>query len=255
MVHCDAPIGILCAMEEEQALLVAALGDPPALPGAGLEARRGRLEDYDVVVAAAGVGKVRAAATATLLMERFRCRALVLTGVAGGLTADLAIGDLVIAERVIDIDYGRLTDTGRRVYQPGTLPLPGVRPDPGYLLPADVTERIRARLAATSLKATLGTVLTGDAFLASARLRDELAVQWSALAIEMEGSAVCGVAERFGVPWLVVRALSDRAGDESVSDFTASLSSAAAASARLVRELLPILDAMPPGNSEMSVVD
>jgi len=255
MVHCDAPIGILCAMEEEQALLVAALGDPPPLPGAGLEARCGRLDGREVVVAAAGVGKVRAATTATLLMERFRCRALVLTGVAGGLTADLAIGDLVIAERVVDIDYGRLTDTGRRVYQPGTLPLPGVRPDPGYLLPADVTERIRARLAATSLKATLGTVLTGDAFLASARLRDELAVQWSALAIEMEGSAVCGVAERFGVPWLVVRALSDRAGDESVSDFTASLSSAAAASARLVRELLPILDAMPPGNSEMSVVD
>jgi adenosylhomocysteine nucleosidase len=255
MAHCDAPIGILCAMEEEQALLVAALGDPPALPGAGLEARRGQLDGREVVVAAAGVGKVRAATTATLLLERFGCRALVLTGVAGGLTADLAIGDLVIAERVIDIDYGRLTDTGRRVYQPGTLPLPGVRPDPGYLLPADVTERIRARLAATRLRATLGTVLTGDAFLASARLRDGLEARWSALAIEMEGSAVCGVAERFGVPWLVVRALSDRAGDESVTDFTASLSSAAAASARLVRELLPILDAMPPGNSEMSVVD
>lgn len=255
MAHRDAPVGIICAMEEEQALLVAALGDPPALPGVGLEARSGRLEDYDVVVAAAGVGKVRAATTATLLLERFGCRALVLTGVAGGLTADLAIGDLIIADRVIDIDYGRLTDTGRRVYQPGTLPLPGVRPNPGYLLPDDLAERVRARLVATGLAATLGTVLTGDAFLASARVRDELAAQWSALAIEMEGSAVCGVAERFGVPWLVVRALSDRAGDESGTDFAAFLSSAAAASARLVRELLPILNAMPPGNSDMSIVD
>ena len=63
----------------------------------------------------------------------------------------------------------------------------------------------------------------------------------------MEGSAVCGVAERFGVPWLVVRALSDRAGDESVTDFTAFLSSAAATSARLVRELLPVLDPCPRG--------
>jgi adenosylhomocysteine nucleosidase len=250
-----APIGILCAMEEEQALLVAALGDPPALPGAGLEARRGRLDGHEVVVAAAGVGKVRAATAATLLVERFCCRALVLSGVAGGLTADLAIGDLVIAERVIDVDYGRLTDIGRRVYQPGTLPLPGVRPDPGYLLSAEVTARIHARLAATGLKATLGTILTGDAFLASARRRDELAAQWSALAIEMEGSAICGVAERFGVPWLIVRALSDRAGDESVADFTAFLSSAAAASARLVRELLTIFDGMPSGVADMSVVD
>ncbi len=143
---------------------------------------------------------------------------------------------------MVDVDYGRLTDAGRLVYQPGTLPLPGVVPEPGYRLPADVAVRIRARLAATGLTATLGTVLTGDTFLASASVRDELEARWSALAIEMEGSAVCGVAERFGVPWLVVRALSDRAGDESVTDFTAFLSSAAAASARLVRELLPVLD-------------
>jgi adenosylhomocysteine nucleosidase len=250
-----APVGILCAMEEEQALLVAALGDPPVLSGVGLEARRGRLDGRDVVVAAAGVGKVRAAGTATLLVERLGCRALVLSGVAGGLSASLGPGDLVIADRVIDVDYGRLTDTGRLVYQPGVLPLPGERPDPGYLLPAAVVERVRLRLAATGLAATLGTVLTGDAFLASSRVRDEMAACWSALAIEMEGSAVCGVAERFGVPWLVVRALSDRAGDESVSDFTSFLSSAAAASARLVRELLPTLDAMPPGNSDMSIVD
>lgn len=251
----SGPIGILCAMEEEQALLVAALGDPPALPGAGLEARRGRLDGRDVVVAAAGVGKVRAATTATLLLERLGCRALILSGVAGGLSASLSIGDLVIADRVVDIDYGRISDSGRLVYQPGTLPLPGVAPDPGYELPADLRARVETRLAEAGLSATLGLVLTGDAFLASARARDKLTARWSALAIEMEGSAICGVAERFGVPWLIVRALSDRAGDESVTDFTAVLSSAAAASAGLVRELLPVLDAMPPGNLDMPVVD
>jgi adenosylhomocysteine nucleosidase len=250
-----APIGILCAMAEEQELLVAALGDPPVLPGVGLEALRGYLDGREVVVATAGVGKVRAASTATLLVERLGCRALVLSGVAGGLSASLGLGDLVIADRVIDIDYGRLTETGRLVYQPGVLPLPGERPDPGYLLPATVVERVRSRLAAAGLAATFGTVLTGDAFLASSRVRDELAAQWSALAIEMEGSAVCGVAERFSIPWLIVRALSDRAGDESVTDFTAFLSSAAAASAELVRALLPVFDAMPSGNSDMPVVD
>jgi len=238
----EAPIGILCALPEEQALLVAAMGDPPPAPGTGLEARVGQLDGRPVVVAGAGVGKVRAASTATLLIERFGCRALVLTGVAGGLSGGLDIGDVVVASRLIDVDYGRLTDAGRLVYQPGTLPLPGVPPDPGYGLAADLEERVRARLSGAQVDVTFGTVLCGDAFLASARIRDELTARWSAVAIEMEGSAVCGVAERFGVPWLIVRALSDRAGEDSVSDFGAFLSGAAATSARLVRELLPVFD-------------
>jgi adenosylhomocysteine nucleosidase len=236
------PVGILCAMAEEQELLVAAIGDPPPLPGRGLEARRGTLEGHEVIVAAAGVGKVRAATTASLLVERLGCRALVLTGVAGGLSPALGIGDLVIADRVVDVDYGRLTDAGRLVYQPGTLPLPGVTPDPGYTLPAGLRSRVTALLATTGERAVVGTILTGDAFLASASVRDEYAARWSGLAIEMEGSAVCGVAERFGLPWLIVRALSDRAGEESVGDFRAFLSTAAAASARLVGALLPALD-------------
>ena len=61
-------------------------------------------------MAAAGVGKVRPRRTATLLVERLGCRALVLSGVAGGLDDALAIGDIVIADRIVDIDYGRLTD-------------------------------------------------------------------------------------------------------------------------------------------------
>jgi len=237
-----APVGILCALPQEQELLVAALGDPPPLPGGALEARRGQLDGREVVVAAAGVGKVKAASTATLLVERLGCRALVLSGVAGGLGQTLAIGDLVVADRVIDIDYGRVTDAGRIVYQPGTLPIPEVKPEPGYVLEPATVERVTQRIAASGLRATLGTVVTGDAFLASPRVRDELAAEWSALAIEMEGSAVCGVAERFGVPWLVVRALSDRAGEDSLGDFASFVASAAASSARLVRELLPVFD-------------
>lgn len=221
---------------------MAALGDPPPLPGEGLEARRGELHGREVVVAAAGVGKVKAAATATLMVERLGCRALVLSGVAGGLGDALDIGDIVIADRVVDIDYGRLTDAGHIVYQPGTLPAPEVKPDPGYRLPATTITRVQERLAATGLAATLGTIVTGDAFLASTRIRDELAGEWRALAIEMEGSALCGVAERFGIPWLVVRALSDRAGDDSLTDFQSFVVEAAADSARLVQELLPVFD-------------
>lgn len=237
-----APIGILCALSQEQALLVGEMGDPPPLPGLAIEARRGILDGRTVVVAAAGVGKVRAAITATLLVERFGCRALVLTGVAGGLSEEASIGDIIVAERLIDIDYGRLTPEGRIIYQPGVLPIREEKPRPGYRLPGPLASRVRSRLAATGLEATLGTILTTDAYLASPRERDALAGEWEGIAVEMEGSALCGVAERFGLPWLVVRALSDRAGEDSLDDFTAFVDSAAAGSARLVRALLPVFD-------------
>jgi len=236
------PVGILCALPAEQELLVRTMGDPPPLPGPGLEARRGILGGHEVIVAASGVGKVKAATAATLLAARFGCRALVLSGVAGGLGDTLGIGDIVIADRVIDIDYGRLTDEGRIVYRPGTLPIPEVKPDPGYRLPRTLALRVAERLAERELEATLGTILTGDAFLASPRVREALSGEWAALAIEMEGSALCDVAERFGLPWLVVRALSDRAGEESLTDFAAFVHDAAARSARLVQELLPVFD-------------
>ena len=236
------PIGIMCALPQEQELLLAAIGDPAPRSYPGIEAREGWLDGYPVVIAAAGVGKVPAAITATLMVERLGCRALVLSGVAGGLSEDAHIGDIVIAERLIDVDYGRLTPEGRIVYQPGVLPIPEEKPDPGYRLPHALVERVRARLAETGSVATLGTVLTTDAYLASPRERDELAGEWDGLAIEMEGSALCGVAERFGVPWLVVRALSDRAGEDSLDDFNAFIEVAASNSARLVRELLPVFD-------------
>lgn len=232
----------MCALPQEQALLVAQMDDPPPLVGVALEARRGELDGRAVVIAAAGVGKVNAATTATLMVERLGCRALVLSGVAGGLSEAAAIGDIVIADRLIDVDYGRLTPEGRIVYQPGVLPIPEEKPDPGYRLPEALRERIVARLAETELQATLGTILTTDAYLASPHERDALAGEWNGVAIEMEGAGLCGVAERFGVPWLVVRALSDRAGEDSLDDFATFVDSAAADSARLVRELLPVFD-------------
>jgi adenosylhomocysteine nucleosidase len=201
------------------------------------------VESRLVIVAAAGVGKVHAATTATLLVERLGCRALVLSGVAGGLSTELDIGDLVVATRVVDIDYGRITDHGRLVYQPGTLPLPGEPEEPGYRLAAGLERRVRARVADAGIAVAFGTIVCGDAFLASARVRDELGAAWSALAMEMEGAAICGVAERFGLPWLIVRALSDRAGEESATDFAVFLSGAAGASASLLRQLLPVFDA------------
>ncbi len=184
-------------------------------------------------------------------MERFECSALVLSGVAGGVSDALDVGDIVVARRVVDVDYGRVTDEGRIAYQPGTLPFAHVEPDAGYDMAAGLQTDIEAALARLDddmndgaqdgPRVRFGTIASGDTFVASPRYRDELAQRWSASAVEMEGAAVCGVAERYGRPWLIVRALSDRAGEDSSLDFEQFVASAAAASARVVRALLPAL--------------
>jgi adenosylhomocysteine nucleosidase len=244
-------IGVLCALPEELLLLAGALEHRRSVAAPPLEASLGRLDGQPVVIAEAGVGKTNAASTATILMERFECSALVLSGVAGGVSDALDVGDIVVARRVVDVDYGRVTDEGRIAYQPGTLPFADVAPDAGYDMPTGLQADIEAALsrletemnegAGDGPQVRFGTIASGDTFVASPRYRDELAQRWSASAVEMEGAAVCGVAERYGRPWLIVRALSDRAGEDSSLDFETFITEAAAASARVVRALLPLL--------------
>ncbi len=250
-------IGILTALEAELAPLEGALAHPSRRRRAGLLVRRGRLEGLDVALAAGGIGKVNAAAAATILHTVVGCRALVLAGVAGGVHPDLEVGDLLIATRVVDGDYGRATDEGRVLYRPGTAPLPQVEPgDPAFVLDPVLARSVRQQarglaLPPVSLRPSgaarvpavhLGTLATTDAFVASEVARDRIERQTGALALEMEGAAVAAVAERFGLPWLIVRAVSDRAGTDSGLDFATFLGSAAAHAAALVRALLPAVD-------------
>ena len=153
-----APIGILCALPEERALLLDALTGMTDLSDDALTAHLGRLDEQPVVIAEAGVGKVAAAVSATLLLERHACTALMLSGVAGGLRDDLAIGDIVVARRVVDVDYGRSSDDGLVVYQPGSLPLPHVVPAPGYDLPVALLAVASERLGQLDSVVTFGTI-------------------------------------------------------------------------------------------------
>lgn len=221
------------------------VGAPP------LDAHRGTLGGVDVVVATCGVGKMLAAASATAVVERFAAAALVLTGVAGGVDDALGVGDIVVARRVVDTDYRRETDSGPVHYRPGTLPLPSVPPDAGYDLPGPVLAAIEGRLpgdvTATERdgmgpgRVVLGTIASGDVFVASPRYRDALTARWQADVVEMEGAAICGVALRYGLPWLIVRAVSDRAGEDSDLVFESFLPVAAGRSAAVLRALLPAI--------------
>jgi adenosylhomocysteine nucleosidase len=244
-----APLGILSAIPEELRHLEDREDGSETI--AGLEFHKGRIEGRPAVFVETGIGKVNASLTATILAERFRCRALVFGGVAGGIDPALGIGDVVVATKLVQHDYGALIDGRIEVYQPGVPPLPGLDRSPGYYITKALEEKLRARLKGIELPAIsaavtgeearrgtlhFGTVVSGDTFVNCHTTRGRLEREFGALAVEMEGAAVAQVAERFGIPWIVVRCLSDLAGMDSHLNFPAFLPLAAQAAAKVVRQ-------------------
>src|SRR5262249_43719212 len=130
----ERPLGIVSALPEEMGSLGIALDKGDVVEVAGFHFHHGRVDDYPVVLAEAGCGKVATAIVASLLLDRFGCRALLSTGVAGGLDPDLAIGDIVIADELVQHDYGAVSDQGLTTYHPGRPPIGEVTAPPGFRL-------------------------------------------------------------------------------------------------------------------------
>ncbi|MDF2619899.1 MAG: nucleosidase [Xanthobacteraceae bacterium] len=247
------PIGVLCALPQELAFLVDNLTATETIERAGMVFHTGRLDGHEVVLARAGMGKVNAAIAATLLIERFDCRLVLFSGIAGGLDPQLAIGDVVIADHVVQHDAGYTSEEGFVVYQAGYLPFFSPHEDLGHAADRELIERVRAALAELALtplsaradgqppRLHYGRVLTGDQFVNSETLREKLFRELGGAAVEMEGAAMAQACAAFGVPWLVVRALSDLAGSESHFDFKQFVDEVALSSALIVRRLLPVL--------------
>ena len=100
------------------------------------------LDGHDVVLAGSGMGKVNAAIVTTLLADRFGCRTIVFSGVAGGLDPALSIGDVVVAERSVQHDAGGLEDGRIRTYQPGHAPIINPTERLGYPVDPDLLARV-----------------------------------------------------------------------------------------------------------------
>ncbi len=247
--------GLICAIPEERVDLKAALDHEETVAIGGLEFDRGRLDGHPVVLAEAGIGKVNTAVVATLLASRFDADLLAFSGVAGGLDPDLAIGDLVIAERAIQHDCGVIEDGGLIPYQAGHVPFFNPTEQLGYGAEKAMLERIRSALddltfpplateaggSGKDAKIAYGTILAGDQYIHSEVTRERLHRTFDAKAVAMEGGAMAQVAERFGLPWLEIRALSDLAGASSRFDFSRFVDAVAERSAIVLKRILPVL--------------
>jgi adenosylhomocysteine nucleosidase len=250
----SGPLGIVSALPEESGshALVPRRGGRVEL--GGFQFRPGRIDGHPVVLAEAGVGKVAAALVGGLLLDRFGCRALIFSGVAGGLDPKLSIGDVVIAEELLQHDYGAIVKGRLKAFRPGDAPIGVARNSFTFALASGLRRKIAKAIrglelpplpgglhAKRSPRVVMGRVLSGDQFVNCTVTRARLAKEFHGQAVEMEGAALAQVAERFGAPCIVVRCLSDLAGSDSHVDFQTFLPAAAAAAATVVHRLIPVI--------------
>lgn len=224
-------IAVLCAIEQEVSLLRDALTDRVDETVLGAVVHRGRLDDHEVLVATSGVGKVNAA-LATAALVQAGASGVMFTGVAGGVARGVRIGDIVVSTDCVQHDVD-ITALG---LAPGHLMGEAVAwaSDPGW------HERAVAAARAVAGRASVhaGRVVSGDQFIASDAAVAHLREQFDAACAEMEGAALAQTCARLGVPFVVVRSISDEADAHADVDFPAFLAGAALRSLSLVRAFL-----------------
>ena len=207
-------IGIIGAMEEEVAALKAEMEIEEMLEKASMTFAKGSLCGKDVVVVRSGIGKVNAGICAQILVDMFGVDALINTGVAGSLDADINIGDIVISTDAVQHDMDATT-FGDPV---GQIP----RLDT-FSFPADAKLVEAARLANeevnTDIHTFIGRVVSGDQFIAGNEKKDYLVRTFDGKCAEMEGAAIAQTAYLNKVPYVIIRAISDKADNSAVMDY------------------------------------
>jgi adenosylhomocysteine nucleosidase len=238
--------GILCATPEELDALRGELSVGVAAERHGpTQVWRGRRGDQALVLALSGIGKVNAAAAATLLVSLFAPKALIFSGVAGGLDPELPVGAVLLADRLAIHDYGLVQGGAFTPVDYGVIPigaprLAALRPAPPAV--AGVLQALADRVAhQLAGPVRLGGVVTADYFLNCGTTREQLRRDFLAQAIDMESGAVAQVARAWEVPLFVIRTLSDLAGEDSHITYPQMAAMAAGNSALCVRALLDLL--------------
>ncbi len=242
-------IAIVSAMHEELRALLPLLQGSHVERRAGRECHLGRLDGRDVLLVLSGIGKVAAAITTAVLLDGMGVRTVLLTGVAGGLAADVRVGDVVIARGLLqhDMDASPLFPryevplTGRSRFAADTAVCDALTIGSERVLGSP--HPALARLGIGRPRLHSGLVISGDSFVATAAQSQSLrAALPDALAVEMEGAAVAQVCADFARPFGVLRTVSDRADDTAHLDFARFVDEVAAEFSRdIVRATLPHL--------------
>ena len=226
-------IGIIGAMEVEVAILKEKMEDVRIIKKASMDFYEGILAGKKVVVVRSGIGKVNAGICAQILADVFSVDAIINTGIAGSLNKNINIGDIVLSTDVVQHDM----DATGFGYRKGQIPQM-----PVFFLNADDNLR---RLAAEVCKEVNpdiqvfeGRIASGDQFVCDQDVKNRIVSEFSAYATEMEGAAIGQAAYLNEIPFLVVRAISDKADGSAQMDYSEFEKAAVDHSVRLTLNML-----------------
>lgn len=225
--------GIIGAMEIEVNRLREDMTITRELEKAGMHFCEGLLEETPVVVVVSGIGKVNAAVCTQILIDEFQVEAVINTGIAGSLDAQIDIGDIVVSADLVQHDV----DAVNFGYEPGQIP--GMST---FSFAADeqmirLAEKV-CREVNPDIHVFCGRIVSGDQFISERAVKERITEQFHGLCTEMEGAAIAQAAYLNQIPFVIIRAISDKADDSASEDYPAFEKKAAMHSIRLVKGIL-----------------
>ena len=207
-------IAIIAAMQEEVDVIEELMSNIEIMKIYNLEILSGKINEKEVLLVKCGVGKVNSARTTQILIDRFDIEYIINVGVAGSLNDELDIGDIVIGKGLVQHDFD-ITAFGH---------------EKGY-----INQYVGKYLESTTnlinkcekiinedfkeIKTKIGTIATGDIFCNSKDLKEEIAKEFKADCIEMEGAAIAQVCKLCNTPFIVIRSISDKANSSKEMEF------------------------------------
>jgi adenosylhomocysteine/aminodeoxyfutalosine nucleosidase len=227
-------IAIMGAMPEEIEPLLAKVENVKKVEYANNSYYEATYKGKELVIAYSKIGKVFASLTATILLEKFSCDKLLFSGVAGAISPDLNIGDLIIADGLCQHDLD-IVAFGHPY---------GYVPEGEVCIPTDINLRNIAKEVAKKRNLTLkeGVIATGDQFVANSERKDWILNTFNADALEMEGASVAVICNALNVPFFVLRAISDTANDDAGVDFDEFMIGSAKISANFILDMVESIE-------------
>ena len=231
--------GIIGAMDHEIDTLVGDLQDKKEEKKYGLTFYLGKLKKYEVVIVKCGIGKVNAGRTTQVLISEYSPKYIINTGIAGGLSEQLKIGDIVISTDLIQHDF----DVTAFGYAKGYMFIGANKKEATkYVADKELSKSVQKILEKVGKGRNVfaGRVLTGDMFVSSKEKREELVKEFDGFCCEMEGAAIAQVASLNNVPFTVVRLISDLPNGQGPDDYNKFEKEAAILSALALEAFLEI---------------
>ena len=207
-------IGIIGAMDEEVEQLVEVMEITREETKACMTFKAGKLAGKDVVIVRSGIGKVNAAACTQILVDDFKADYIINTGIAGSLKAEIDIADVVISSDVLHHDM----DATGFGYPLGQIPRMDVLSFEADKHLVDIAKEACAKVL-PEIGTHIGRVVSGDQFITDKDTKKRLVETFAAYCTEMEGAAIAQAAYLNSIPFLIIRAISDKADDSASMDY------------------------------------